>query len=98
MGLDRLHLMTTSAQHQLCVRIADFDGDSAYAYYTHFEIGNEEESYELKYIEGYSGTAGNYLAENKNMKFSTIDRDNDKEKYNCAKSLNGWWFKSCYKR
>ncbi|EDV31655.2 uncharacterized protein Dana_GF15463 [Drosophila ananassae] len=96
MGLDRLHLMTSSAQHELCIRIADFDGDSAYAHYTHFEIGNEEESYELKYIEGYSGTAGNYLTANKNMKFSTIDRDNDKEKHNCAKNLNGWWFKECY--
>nr|XP_043069178.1 ficolin-1-A-like [Drosophila bipectinata] len=77
-GLDRLHLMTTSVHHELCVRVADFDGVSAYAHYTHFEIGNEEESYELKSLDGYSGTAQNYLETNKNMKFSTIDRDNDK--------------------
>ncbi|XP_017095368.2 ficolin-1-like [Drosophila bipectinata] len=95
-GLDRLHLMTSSSQHELCVRIADTDGDSAHAHYTHFEIGDEEESYKLKYIEGYSGTAGNYIAKNKNMKFSTIDRDNDMVNHNCAKSLNGWWYNDCY--
>eukprot|EP00794_Sanderia_malayensis_P017986 gene17986-19783_t len=71
--------------------------NKVYAYYSTFEIGRESDGYRLK-IGGYSGNAGNSLANENDMKFSTSDRDNDKNgNGNCAVNYkSGWWFNSCF--
>ena len=52
----------------------------------------EDQGYRL-HIGGYSGTAGDSMANHNGMKFSTQDRDNDKYSKNCAQSYKGaWWF------
>ena len=57
----------------------------------------EDQDY-LLHIGGYSGTAGDSITGSKyhnlnGMKFSTPDRDNDKNSINCAQYFKGgWWF------
>eukprot|EP00794_Sanderia_malayensis_P019236 gene19236-21164_t len=73
-------------------------GNVAYhALYGKFEIGSESDGYRLT-IGGYSGNAGDSLAYHNNMKFSTIDRDNDGHpNLNCAQVYNGgWWYNGCH--
>ena len=68
-----------------------------YAIYDTFEISDEADGYRIT-VDGFSGTATDGLKEHNKMKFSTKDRDNDKDSNgNCAKVWEGaWWFKSCY--
>ena len=57
-----------------------------------FRIEAEDQGYML-HISGYSGTAGDSMSYNNVMKFSTLDRDNDKYSKNCAQDYKGgWWF------
>ncbi|XP_017115837.1 fibrinogen-like protein 1 [Drosophila elegans] len=95
-GLEKLHLMTEVQPYELYVSLLDINGTSRYAKYDQFEVGSETESYELKTLGTYSGTAGDSLDYHENAKFSTYVRDNDSSDANCAKLYNGgWWFNAC---
>ncbi|XP_038669883.1 fibrinogen-like protein 1-like protein [Scyliorhinus canicula] len=73
------------------------------AYYDSFAIANERNGYQLS-LGRYSGNAGNALigtlksGVHDNMKFSTVDRDQDLSSSNCASSARGgFWYNSCYR-
>jgi len=92
-GLEKIHLMTKSRPHKLYIKLLGFDGSLSYARFDHFEIGNETESYVLRSIGAYSGTAGNSLYHHLNLKFTTFDEDNDNMRGNSASNeFGGWWF------
>ena len=98
LGLGKINRLTKEQSNTLRVDLGDFDGNTYYAQYTTFSVGNSTTEYTLT-VGGYSGTAGDSLAEHHNgMKFSTRDNDNDYYySLNCAQYFNGaWWFKSCY--
>ncbi|XP_058120047.1 fibrinogen-like protein 1 [Anopheles coustani] len=97
LGLEYVHQITKNRPHELLVEMKDFHGNYKYAKYDEFEIGNESELYVLRKLGRYSGTAGDALRSNKNKKFSTFDRDNDKSKDgNCAKDFHAaWWYNYC---
>ncbi|XP_050092662.1 fibrinogen beta chain-like [Anopheles aquasalis] len=97
LGLEKMHQITASRNHELMVEIRDFSGDYGYARYNGFQIGSESEAYKLKTLGDYSGTAGDSMTEtNKGMKFSTKDRDNDESRYSCAQDRQGaWWYEHC---
>ncbi|XP_055533979.1 microfibril-associated glycoprotein 4-like isoform X2 [Wyeomyia smithii] len=96
-GLELLHKLTSSKTYQLLVELEDFVGDFKYAKFSDFEIGNETEKYMLKKIGTYTGTAGDSLAYQKGMKFTTLDSDNDANSANCAESNSGaWWYNNCH--
>ena len=59
LGLDKIHRLTSTAT-ELYVDMRDFDGNSAYAQYTSFSIGDSASKYILT-VSGYSGTAGDSL-------------------------------------
>ncbi|XP_060655510.1 ficolin-2-like [Drosophila nasuta] len=95
-GLDILHALTTSKTHELYVYLQDFTGQTRFAKYDSFAIGNESNLYGLNVLGNYNGTAGDALRYQQYMKFSTYDRDNDNSVNNCAAQFSGaWWYNSC---
>ncbi|XP_032901991.1 fibrinogen-like protein 1-like protein [Amblyraja radiata] len=74
-----------------------------HANYNSFSISNEANGYQL-HLGAFSGNTTNAMMQygNKyihdNMKFTTIDRDQDLYSSNCAASCRGgFWFNSCYR-
>ena len=106
LGLDNMHLLThqSSDPPQLRVDLADWEGNTTFAKYDHFSVGNEDSDYTLS-VSGYQNvstagdalTAGKYGPHN-GQRFSTPDRDNDvTDKYHCAVYFHGpWWHRACY--
>ncbi|XP_062591934.1 ryncolin-1-like [Saccostrea cucullata] len=56
-GNDAIHALTKDQDQELRVDLQRFNGDTAYAKYSTFYIGNEDEKYQLTVSE-YRGTAG----------------------------------------
>ena len=95
LGLDKIHRLT-STPTELQVDLQDFEGNSVYAQYTSFSVGDSASKYVLT-VSGYSGTAGDSLAYHNGNRFSTRDQENDAWIDNCAQTFKGaWWYKSCY--
>ncbi|XP_046805420.1 ryncolin-1-like [Lucilia cuprina] len=97
-GLKKLHALTTyNGPQELLIVMEDGNGTRTFAKYDAFAIGNKTESYKLKRLGRYSGTAGNSLHYHIGMKFSTKDRDNDEYVRSCAVEFKGaWWYKNCH--
>ena len=99
LGLERIHRLAgpgKGAKLRIDLKHATNYWVNYYAVYTKFEISNEADGYRIK-AGGFSGNAGDSMAYHNGMKFSTKDRDNDIEPYNCAMYFEGaWWFKACY--
>ena len=95
LGLDKIHRLTSNAT-ELRVDMRDFEGNSAYAQYTSFSVGDAASKYILS-VSGYSGTAGDSLAPQNGQKFSTRDQDNDAASGSCAQTYKGgWWYNNCH--
>ena len=96
LGLSKINHLTKEQSNTLRVDLGDFDGNTSYAQYTTFSVGNSTTDYTLT-LGGYSGTAGDSLAYQNGRKFSTGDNDNDNAGGNCALDFHGaWWFTSCF--
>ena len=54
LGLDKIHRLTSSGNYKLRVDLEDFEGNSAFAEYSLFAVGNEGTKYKLS-VGGYSG-------------------------------------------
>ena len=97
LGLGKINRLTKEQSNTLRVDLGDFDGNTSYAQYTTFSVGNSTTEYTLT-VRGYSGTAGNSLSYQNAMKFSTRDNDNDNHSNNCALFQHGaWWFNRCFR-
>ena len=102
LGLDKIHRLTPTA-NQLRIDMQDFDGNSRYAQYSSFSVGDSVSKYTLS-VSGYSGSAGDSLATgafvpngHNGQQFSTRDRDNDVWTYNCVQQFKGaWWHAACH--
>ena len=78
LGLASLHqILKLNGANELRIDLKDYSGNSAYAKYSSFNVGDSNSKYTLS-VSGYSGTAGDAIAasrssaENVNgMKFST---------------------------
>ena len=97
LGLGKINRLTKEQSNTLRVDLGDFDGNTSYAQYTTFSVGNSTTEYTLT-VGGYSGTAGDSLYWHNGMKFSTTDNDNDNNLGgNCAQYYHGaWWFNKCF--
>ncbi|XP_017010014.3 angiopoietin-related protein 7-like [Drosophila takahashii] len=96
-GLEKLHQLTKRQPHEVYIKIVDVHGEVRHAQYDNFKVSYEENHYHLDSVGTYSGTAGDSLSYSSGRYFTTIDRDNDGNGSNCAKSYSGggWWYNSC---
>ncbi|XP_074912277.1 tenascin isoform X2 [Buteo buteo] len=95
-GLENLHKITSQGQYELRVDLQD-KGETAYAVYDRFSVGDAKTRYRLR-VDGYSGTAGDSMTYHNGRSFSTFDKDNDSAITNCALSYKGaFWYKNCHR-
>ncbi|XP_043915955.1 angiopoietin-2-like [Protopterus annectens] len=98
LGNEFIHQITTSNSYIMRVQLQDWEGNSAFAQYSHFHLGSEKQNYRL-HISGYSGTAGRMSSFSPSgTEFSTVDADNDKCSGGCKcaqMATGGWWFDAC---
>ena len=95
LGLEKIHRLTSTAT-ELRVDMQDFEGNSAYAEYTSFSVGDSASKYNLT-VSGYSGTAGDSFGGHNGYRFSTRDQDNDAWGDSCAQTFKGgWWYSNCH--
>ncbi|XP_071962383.1 ficolin-1-like isoform X2 [Antedon mediterranea] len=97
LGNDNIHRLTSDGHFELRVDMSTFEGESAYAHYDNFRIGDEESNYKL-ICGNYSGNAGNSLTFHNNQQFSTFDQDHDTHStLSCAGIFKGaWWYADCH--
>lgn len=72
----------------MCFPVQDWEGETRYAEYGFFTVGNELNSYKL-FLANYSGNAGDSLRYHNNTNFSTNNKDNDKCVDDCASLRKG---------
>ena len=73
----------------------NYDGSFEYAHYQAFTVHDVTTAYRMNVDTfGYQGTLREQLSNHDNMKFSTFDRDNDKNRDNCCHIYDGggWWW------
>ena len=97
LGLNKIHRLTQAANTTLRVDLADFEGEKRYANYSTFRVLDSSRKYTLM-IGGYSGDAGDSMARQNGMNFTTLDKDYDHAtKNNCAVRYKGaWWYNHCH--
>ena len=97
LGLRNIFRLTRNQQMVLRIDMESFDGDTAYAVYDSFAIGDASSKYQLT-VGTYVGTAGDSLKYHNGMKFSTRGRDNDiYSGRHCAEKYRGaWWYRDCF--
>ncbi|CAC5389461.1 Fibrinogen-like protein A,Ryncolin-4,Angiopoietin-related protein 7,Ficolin-3,Ficolin-1-B,Techylectin-5A,Ficolin-2,Ryncolin-1,Tenascin-R,Fibrinogen-like protein 1,Angiopoietin-1,Fibrinogen C domain-containing protein 1-A,Tenascin-N,Ryncolin-3,Tenascin,Fibroleukin,Fibrinogen C domain-containing protein 1,Fibrinogen gamma chain,Techylectin-like protein,Ryncolin-2,Techylectin-5B,Angiopoietin-2,Microfibril-associated glycoprotein 4,Fibrinogen alpha chain,Ficolin-1-A,Ficolin-1,Fibrinogen C domain-containing pro len=104
LGNKFINLLTSSGTYNIYIHLEDFEGNSRYAEYSEFSVGDATTNYTLN-VTGYSGTAGDSLMStvdnniyNQNgMMFSTKDKDNDRSSRSCALTFQGaWWYNDCH--
>ena len=95
LGLEKIHRLTSTAT-QLRVDLGDFQGNSRFAQYSRFSVGDSVSEYILS-VSGYSGTAGDSLAYQNRQKFSTFDNENAPLGGLCADGFGPWWHNFCHR-
>ncbi|KAL9985725.1 hypothetical protein ACROYT_G008163 [Oculina patagonica] len=96
LGLDKIHRLTQSENGKLRVDLEDWEGNTKYAEYDSFAIGDEASKYSLS-LGSYSGSAGDSLTLHNGYPFTTKDQDNDSWGSNCAVGFKGaWWYTACH--
>ena len=77
LGLNSINRLTTLTDSvMLRVELEDFNGETRFAQYSYFRVDGKSDGYRL-HVGGYTGDAGDSMARQNGMKFTTSDRDND---------------------
>ncbi|XP_025075965.1 angiopoietin-related protein 4-like [Pomacea canaliculata] len=97
-GLEKLHLLTSSMSYVLCVQVS-FGTTKYQRYYTKFVVQGAGNGYSMSFGGQYDPSSvalpmGDCLTPLQNVSFSTYDVDNDgNATYNCAENYGGgWWY------
>ena len=101
-GLRPLHCLTNQGQWQISIDFTFTNGTKSYLSYKNFSVGPANSQYQLS-ISGFTGITTDpfYSAALNGMKFTTKDKDNDRNHgRNCAvggdgNNAGGWWHKGC---
>ncbi|XP_055595099.1 microfibril-associated glycoprotein 4-like [Uranotaenia lowii] len=101
LGLDRIHELTYSQKNELHVVLEDFSDVKAVAKYSDFLVAGPSDSYRLRSVGTYSGTAGDSLSFSLNGPFQTYDKfSNTKLSIDCPVVYEGaYWYglNGCFK-
>uniref|UniRef100_A0A1I8H7L3 Fibrinogen C-terminal domain-containing protein n=1 Tax=Macrostomum lignano TaxID=282301 RepID=A0A1I8H7L3_9PLAT len=99
-GLSAIHSLSQGGV-TLRVEMKLWNGSELHAEYAGFQVGDASTGYRMTYREmlrDRSSVSFDALERHKGMRFSTMDRDNDKASYSCSKKQGkgGWWFNYCH--
>ena len=99
-GLEEIHCLTQRGQWEMRVDYQKNDKSWTYLHYNQFSVGSANEEYPLT-VGGFTGQGTDqfsYPSFGQNgMKFTTLDKDNDKWSGNCGDHYkSGWWHNRCY--
>ncbi|KAK0065168.1 BpFREP3.1 [Biomphalaria pfeifferi] len=93
LGNENIFNLISTGQYNLRIDLK-YKNNAFFAQYSSFKILSEKEKYKLN-IGNYSGNAGDSFSKHNNSLFTTFDRDNDENSYNCAVKYTGaWWYHS----
>ncbi|CAL8071150.1 unnamed protein product [Orchesella dallaii] len=97
LGLNTISELTKSGEVELQIELTDWEDNDRVAKYAYFRIANSSEKFRLV-VADYSGNAGDSLAVQNGMAFTTKDLDNDLNAINnCARQFSGaWWYAACH--
>ncbi|PAA63932.1 hypothetical protein BOX15_Mlig019144g2 [Macrostomum lignano] len=100
-GLSAIHSLSQGGA-TLRVEMKLWNGSELHADYAGFQVGDASTGYRMTYREMLrhrsSVSFDAFLEHHKDMRFSTMDRDNDVSRYSCSNECGrgGWWFKDCH--
>ncbi|PAA60373.1 hypothetical protein BOX15_Mlig009582g2, partial [Macrostomum lignano] len=99
-GLSAIHSLSQGGA-TLRVEMKLWSGSELHAEYAGFRVGDASTGYRMTYREMLShrsSVSWNALELSKDMRFSTMDRDNDIWGASCSSRYGkgGWWFKDCH--
>nr|XP_011457213.2 techylectin-5A [Crassostrea gigas] len=92
LGNHRINEIVSQGFYELRIDMSDFAGESRYAVYRRFSVGDESQGFKLL-IEDYIGNAGDCMSFHNGSQFYTKDHD-----YNtcAARFKGGWWYTNCH--
>ncbi|XP_070614496.1 LOW QUALITY PROTEIN: ficolin-1-like [Erythrolamprus reginae] len=97
LGNDNLHLLTSLGKNELRVDLIDFEHKESFAKYESFLVAAESDQYRSSVGKFKGGPAGDSLARQNNMPFSTRDKQQDPKNMKCAEKFKGgWWYHDCH--
>ncbi|XP_032089422.1 ficolin-1-like [Thamnophis elegans] len=98
LGNDNLHCLTSLGKNELRVDLIELDNKHVFAKYASFQVAAESDWYRLTLGAFMGGSAGDSLSFQNNMLFSTRDKQQDPQMFNCAEKYQGaWWYNDCHK-
>ncbi|XP_050098286.1 angiopoietin-4-like [Anopheles aquasalis] len=97
LGLTRIQKITSQTQYELLIKMSAFDGTSATARYSSFQLNDVNDLFKITSLGNFTGDAGNSMSLSLNRQFSTQDKDTDASSTtNCANVWGGgWWLNNC---
>jgi len=102
-GLEKVHQLTSRRRYEVKLEITAENGTNYVGVYRDFRVAAESEDYELWIIDfdTTSSTVPDKMSWHDTNKFSTKDRDNDRDyRVSCSKRRGhngGWWFNRCHR-
>ncbi|XP_074869812.1 fibrinogen-like protein 1-like protein [Carettochelys insculpta] len=103
LGNEYLYLLTQQDTYKVRFVVENKSNQTLFAEYDIFSVEEEASGYPLR-LARFSGSGQDYFTTyqsgiggiHDNMKFSTVDRDQDQSSGNCASSYGGWWYDKCH--
>ena len=96
-GLKNMHCLTNREPVEVQINLKKRHGTSTTLKYGHFVVDGPDNQYTL-HVSDPKQSGFDFLGYHNGMKFSTRDKDNDKDSRHCAEVYHGgWWFNACYR-
>ncbi|XP_061170778.1 ficolin-2-like [Saccostrea echinata] len=103
LGNKKLSRLLSQGSYEMRMDMGDFDNQTRYIKYSSMTLGDEASKYAIS-LSGFSGDVADCFLTGvsnaliNNMKFTTVDQDNDlRSGENCAILFkSGWWHNACH--